>query len=252
MKEEKCKNVKVKTVAKRSPWQMFLTLLFPNRCPVCDNVVRIGDGLICKSCSGKWEVIQSPFCLRCGRPLVTEEKEYCGDCIKKKHVYIQGRAVYRYTDVAASIYRFKYRGRCEYAAFFGEKMAQELQSFTEYIKPDGLVPVPVSRKRLNRRGYNQAELLARVMGQRLGVPVYTHLAVRNKNTVPQKELNAYQRQNNLKKAFKIKENDVKLNTIIIIDDIYTTGSTVDALAEVLLCAGVKKVYFAVLAIGAGY
>ena len=81
------------------------------------------------------------------------------------------------------------------------------------------------------------------------IPVYTNLAKRIKNTVPQKELNEKQRQNNLKKAFKIEPDVVKLKTIIIIDDIYTTGTTMDALAEVFLEAGAENVYFMTLAIG---
>ncbi len=231
--------------------KLFLTLLFPNRCPVCDNAVSIGDGLVCRECRDKWKVIKAPFCLRCGRPLPVAESEYCHDCTCKQHLYLQGRALYKYGDVAKSIYRFKYGGRQEYATFFGEKMARELRGFIHGIQPDGLVPVPLSKKRQNRRGYNQAELLARVLGTLFNIPVYNRLVVRKRDTVPQKELNALQRQNNLKKAFKIAQNDVKLSTIIIIDDIYTTGSTVDALAEVLLQAGTDKIYFVALAIGAG-
>lgn len=227
----------------------ILTLLFPPRCPVCDNVVRIKDGRVCRECRDKWQTVGKVFCMKCGRPLAEAGREYCEDCQKRDHVFIQGRAVYRYKDIAASVYRFKYGGRQEYAAFFGAKMAEEFKEFVEYVKPDGLVPVPVSSKRLKRRGYNQAELLAKVCGEKLGVPVYTHMAVRVKDTLPQKTLNAYQRQNNLKRAFKIKENDVKLSTIIIIDDIYTTGSTIDALATAFMEQGVEKIYYAVLAIG---
>ena len=236
---------------KRKRKNLFLTLLFPNRCPVCDNVVSIREGLVCRGCRDKWNVIKAPFCLRCGRPLAIAENEYCQDCGKRKHFYLRGRALYKYGDVAKSIYRFKYGGRCEYATFFGEKMARELREFIHGIKPDGLVPVPLSKKRQNRRGYNQAELLARVLGNAFDIPVYDRLAVRKRDTVPQKELNALQRQNNLKKAFKITQNDVKLSTIIIIDDIYTTGSTGDALAEAFLQAGADKIYFVALAISAG-
>ncbi|MBO5166154.1 MAG: ComF family protein [Lachnospiraceae bacterium] len=250
MKRKSENGLKRRNTVRRPIGKIILTLLFPNRCPVCDNIVRLRDGLICRECKEKWKVIQEPFCFRCGRPLAAREQEHCRDCMRKNHAYIRGRALYRYAEVRAAVYRFKYGGRCEYADFFGKKMAEELRTFIESVKPDCLMPVPVSRKRLNRRGYNQAELLAEVMGRNLGVPVYTDLAVRNRDTVPQKELNAYQRQNNLKKAFKIKENDVKLSTIIIIDDIYTTGSTIDALAEALQGVGVEKVYFAVLAIGA--
>ena len=77
------------------------------------------------------------------------------------------------------------------------------------------------------------------------------IVARSKKTMPQKSLDGVQRQNNLKKAFKILKNDVKLNTIVIIDDIYTTGSTIDTMTATLQEAGIKNIYFAVLAIGAG-
>jgi predicted amidophosphoribosyltransferase len=83
----------------------------------------------------------------------------------------------------------------------------------------------------------------------MGIPVLTKLVKRTKNTIPQKELDLSARQNNLKKAFKLCRNDVKLNTIIIIDDIYTTGSTIDAVAEQFREAGVKKIYFVAISGG---
>jgi len=94
-------------------------------------------------------------------------------------------------------------------------------------------------------------VLASALGEQAGIPVYTNLLERCRDTAPQKELNALERQNNLKKAFKIYKNDVKLSTIIIVDDIYTTGTTVDEAASVLLAGSVKKVYVLTLASGMG-
>ena len=119
------------------------------------------------------------------------------------------------------------------------------------MRPDALIPIPLHRKRLVKRGYNQAELLAEAVGRKLGVPVYGKLVKRVKNTAPLKRQNPQERQNNLKKAFIIMQNDVKLDTIILIDDIYTTGSTVDEVTDVLKRHGVKKVYVITLACGAG-
>lgn len=226
-----------------------VSLLFPARCPVCDEAVRRRDGRICRDCRSRLKMVEEPFCLSCGRPLPEEKEQYCADCASKKHKYIRGRALYEYESAAESIYRFKYGGRREYAEFFGREMAEKLEGYIRKVSPDALVPVPLSRKRFGGRGYNQAQLLAEVMGGELGIPVHTHLAARVRDTLPQKDLNAQERQNNLKKAFKIIENDVKLSTIIIIDDIYTTGSTIDALAEVFWQSGVKKVYFATLSVG---
>lgn len=224
----------------------ILQMLFPLRCPVCDEIVRPSGEKICLECIGRLRLITPPWCMRCGRKL-REEGEYCAECAGKEHAYIRGRALYEYTSAAQSIYRFKYDGRQEYADYFGEQMAEYLGEFIEKLRPDGLVPIPLHKSRRNKRGYNQAELLAREIGRRLNIPVYDKLLIRVKNTKPLKELNASQRQNNLKRAFIVAQNDVKLKKLIIVDDIFTTGSTIEEAARVLKRAGVESIYFLTLA-----
>lgn len=229
----------------------IVNLLFPRRCPVCDKPVKTGEGLCCVKYRGRFRVIESPFCLKCGKPLSEEREEFCADCKKGRHLYRSGRALYEYESAAEAIFRFKYGRRQEYAAFFGREMAEKLNNFILQVSPDGLLPVPLSRERYLKRGYNQAALLAKEIGSILQIPVYDKIIRRVRNTVPQKELNPAERQNNLKRAFKIAQNDVKLSTIIIVDDIYTTGSTINALTEVLFAAGVKQIYFIALSAGSG-
>ena len=115
-----------------------------------------------------------------------------------------------------------------------------------------IVPVPLHKNRQKKRGYNQAELFARALGTRLNIPVCTNLLVRERNTVPQKELNDTERKNNLKNAFKITQNIVQLSCILLVDDIYTTGSTMDAIATVLKRAGYRDIYFICASIGKGF
>lgn len=227
-----------------------LQLLFPLRCPVCDGIVRPAGEKICLDCMGKLKLLTPPWCMKCGKKL-TEEGEYCRDCLRKGHSFRRGRALYEYDSASLSIYRFKYGGRREYADFFGEQIGEYLGDFVKGIRPDALIPVPLHKKRMAARGYNQAELLARAIGERLHVPVYARLVARVKNTAPLKRLNSKERQNNLKKAFIIAQNDVKLGKVILIDDIYTTGSTMDEIARVLKEAGVKEVYCIALACGTG-
>ncbi len=229
----------------------ILSLLFPPRCPVCDCVIAVKGEPICSGCRKRLKPIEHPFCYKCGRPLASKEAEFCPDCSKTTHHFDKGRALYIYEDVAGSIYRFKYAKRQEYAGFFGMEMAQNLAGFIQKTGAEALIPVPLSKERLYKRGYNQSELLATEISKYAGVPVYSRLVVRVKDTVAQKELNPAERQNNLKKAFKIAQNDVKLSTIIIIDDIYTTGSTADAVAKLLRKAGVQKIYVLALSITAG-
>ena len=229
----------------------IINLFFPLHCPVCDDVVKPWTHKICGNCVSKLSYITSPRCFKCGKKMESEEIEHCYDCRNKSHFYIKGRALYEYKSVAASIYRFKYQNRQEYADFYGQEIALHLGDFIRQIQPDGLVPIPLHRKKRLKRGYNQSLLLAQAISKYTDIPVYGKMLKRVKNTVPLKHLNPIERQKKLKKAFIINGNDVKLNTIIVIDDIYTTGSTIDEVSCVLLDGGVKKVFFITLCCGAG-
>lgn len=247
---ERIKKFEAKTAWKILP-QMLLDLAFPRRCPVCDRPVKPSGAYICSGCREKLVYIKEPRCRKCGKQLAKAENEYCYDCGAKRHIYDKGAALYTYGSIRLSLYRLKYGGRQEYAVFLGQDMAERLGREILSWRPDALAPVPLHSAREKKRGYNQAALLAAELGKALGVPVLAHFVERTRNTRPQKELEGARRQNNLKKAFKIVQNDVKLNTIVIIDDIYTTGSTIDAVAQACRDAGVKHVYFAALAIGRG-
>ena len=189
--------------------------------------------------------------MKCGKELNNEEAEYCGDCMRHRHLFDRGRAVFVYKSMSDSIYRFKYKGRREYAAFYAGCMAGRLGEWIMQRRPDALIPVPIHASKLHVRGYNQAEVLARELGSILHISVETDLIKRVRKTSPMKDLSVSERQNNLKRAFKISRNDVELSTFIIIDDIYTTGSTFHAMSYELRRAGATHIYFVTLAIGKG-
>lgn len=226
----------------------MLQLLFPLRCPVCDHIVGPRGEKICPHCLGKLKLLTPPWCMKCGKK-VEDTLEFCSDCRRREHDFVRGRGLYDYKSASLSIYRFKYGGRQEYGDFFGEEMAEYLGDFVRSVDPEALIPIPLHKKRMRVRGYNQAELLARALGKYLNVPVCGDILVREKNTAPLKYENPKERQNNLKKAFNIARNDVKLKKVILVDDIYTTGSTVDEAARTLKAAGVRDVYFVALACG---
>lgn len=229
----------------------FLELLFPRRCPVCDNAVTIYGQKICPECIGNFKKIKEPYCFKCGKELQDSTQEYCQDCFTREHKYECGRALYQYESAASSIYRFKYKGRKEYGEYYAEEMVKVWGDFLKGIQPDVIIPVPMFEKKKKKRGYNQAEILAKEIGKRINTDVKTDIVERIRNTRPLKELSGRERENNLKKAFKIKENDVKLKTILIVDDIYTTGSTMNEIARVLKENSNCKIYFLALSIGAG-
>ncbi len=239
------------TVHLKAAANTALTLFYPRRCPVCDEPVKPWNALICKECAHLPVYTKPPLCMKCGKHLDRAEKEYCADCSAHAHLFERGAALFEYKSISASIARFKYAGRQEYAAYYAACMARQLGGFIRDCGAQALVPVPLHKSRLRRRGYNQAEALSRELAALTGIPVLADWIIRAEKTAPMKDLTARERQNNLKRAFKIRRNDVKLSTVIIIDDIYTTGSTIDAMSRELKKAGVEHIYFMTLAIGKG-
>lgn len=232
-------------------YEGILQILFPRRCPVCDEIVTPFGEKICLHCMPKLHYINPPRCLKCGKGIKEQEREFCHDCSERQHLYIRGRSLYEYRSAASGIYRLKYAGRQEYADFYGEEIALYLGDFIRQINPDGLIPIPMYPRKQRKRGYNQAEVLAKAVGREMGIPVYSNYLKRIKNTIPLKRLNPQERQNNLKKAFFMVRNDVKLKSVIVIDDIYTTGATIDEASSALTAGGVEQIYFITLACGAG-
>jgi ComF family protein len=194
----------------------------------------------------------SLFVKKCGKVLMFEEQEYCYDCSKREHVYTRGLALWVYDEnIKKSIYRFKYNNKREYAKIYAnEIMLHHGRQIIDW-NADAIIPIPLHKSKMKIRGFNQADVLAQELSKVLGIPSYNDCVVRIKKTLPQKSLNDKQRINNLKNAFKIKQNDVKLRIIILIDDIYTTGMTIDSVSEVLKQIGVEKIYFITVSIGEG-
>ncbi len=226
----------------------MIQLVYPRRCPVCDRIVYPFGEKICSSCIDGFKLISPPWCIRCGKKLM-EESTLCSDCENAEHIFTRGRSLYEYASSAMSIYRFKYGGRREYAEYYGEQIAEYLGDFIRKVNPDALVPIPLYKGKLNKRGYNQAEELAKAITKYTGVPTERGLLKRVKNTTAMKMLSRGERRANLKNAFIISRNSVKLRTIIIIDDIYTTGTTLDEAARVFKDAGVDNIFFITLAGG---
>lgn len=231
----------------------LLYLVYPRRCPVCHQIVEPKGEVICGGCRKRLQPILEPCCKKCGKPVEREEQEYCYDCAKWKHCFEEGRALYVYDKVMKkSIAYFKFQNRREYAKAYAEEICRCLGEKILQWGADCFVPVPIYRKKRIERGFNQAEVLAEEVSKRVGIPVDKEILVRIRRTLPQKELNEEERRKNLINAFQIGKKGVKYKKIILVDDIYTTGSTIDACTKVLKASGVQKVYFLSLCIGIGY
>ena len=230
----------------------MLEILYPRRCAVCDEIEVTGKG-ICPLCKDKVHVAGEPACKKCGKPFVDERKEFCTDCGKKHHVYTQGKAVFVYEGgIRNSMYRFKYGNKREYAEFYADAAIEKYGTWLKRTEAEVLIPVPMFPRKKRLRGYNQAEVFAQALGRKTGIPVERHLIKRVRNTTPQKELNDLQRRSNLKNAFQLTSDIVKYKKVVLVDDIYTTGSTMDEISKTLKESGVKKIYYICISIGEGY
>ena len=158
----------------------ILDLFFPRRCTICDNVIYGKEG-ICDTCKKKVRLLREPVCMVCGKKL-SQETLYCFDCSRKKHEFVRNFSVFEYPLIKESLYRFKYKGRAEYAAYYakctfllhGEKLMQ--------LQADAVIPVPLHASRYRQRGYNQAEEFAKELSKWIHVPVQSRLLKRVKAT----------------------------------------------------------------------
>ncbi|MDD5949275.1 MAG: ComF family protein [Lachnospiraceae bacterium] len=232
---------------------MIWDLLYPKRCAVCDGILTAKEHLCCAKCRGALPFIKQPCCYSCGKPLESENQEYCGDCRKNQKTFYQNRALFLYNEaIQSAMLRFKAGNRREYAEFYGEEIAKQLGGVIKGWDVDAILPVPLHSRKLKIRGYNQAELVAEVVGRQLDIPVITECLVRSVYTKAQKQLNNIERLKNLEKAFHFCKNSVKLNKVILLDDIYTTGATLEACSRVLKTGGIELVYGITIAAGQGY
>lgn len=230
--------------------EYMINLLFPRRCPVCGEIVQPFGQLICPGCVKELSPVQPPACKKCGKEVESSTMEYCYDCARHKRAFRQNFALLNYNGAASrSMSAIKYKGRREYLDFYSQAVCRRLGKTIRRISPDAIVPVPIHRSRRRIRGFNQAELLAQEIGGQLGIPVCSKGLKRVKKTLPQKELNPQERLRNLQQAFVPGVLSREVRTVLLVDDIYTTGSTMEACACALKSMGVENVYGLTLCVG---
>jgi ComF family protein len=212
-------------------------LLFPARCPGCDGLLSaaLEPGIFCDSCKKEVIPIMGKVCFHCGKPIDTRFSDLCRDCeARGSGRVLQGRGAFVYTGpMKTAMYRFKYSGRRSYAGPLAKAAVSLFGPWFSSLRADAIIPVPMYKDKQRDRGYNQAEVFARELSKLISVPVFSDVLIRTRNTRPQKGLDRENRRKNLKKAFKIKESSVKFECVIIVDDIYTTGTTINEVSSVL-------------------
>lgn len=230
---------------------IFIDLLYPRRCPMCGDIVAFGQGYLCDK-HKSLPYVEAPCCLRCGKEIADDTKEYCDDCTRHKRDFVRGYPVFNYIEpVKSSILAVKYKNKREYCDFYGMEMARKIKPALARMGLDAIVPVPIHKHKKRQRGYNQAELLADVVGKCLGIQVISDMLVRTIDTKPLKELDNVQRANNMKFAIKKGRVHDACRNVLLVDDIYTTGATAQICTELLQEMGVEHVYVTVACIGKG-
>lgn len=221
----------------------ILDFLFPPECPICQNPVS--DPLsICPECFKKIKFITPPLCEICGRPFEFEVygKTVCGKCLQKKPVYDKARSAFLYDSFSKQlILPFKYSDRTDLAPLLGQFLIRAGAELLD--QSDLIVPVPLNRWRLMKRKYNQAGILGKIISKKTGIPFSPFVLKRLRATKSQERLREKDRIKNVRNAFIIKNNKlIKNKKILLIDDVLTTGATVNECAKILKRNGAKSVY----------
>jgi ComF family protein len=222
----------------------LLDLLFPPRCITC----RSSGDSFCASCRTSIENIPPPFCGRCGRPRPAHSSPFQSECphCDRHPLQINGtRAVAFFEgNLRTAIHAFKYQHRTELAEPLGELMSEFLA--VHPLPTDAIIAVPLHPGRERERGYNQALLLARIVSEHQRRPLWEKALVRTRATPSQVELDAVARRENVKDAFAATDQVAGVR-VLLVDDVCTTGATMEACGMALLARGASSVWGLALA-----
>ena len=220
--------------------QAALDWLFPPRCAGCGDLGTVW----CAKCQANVTKISPPFCSHCGLPL--EPTGYCAACAAHRFAFTAGRSwgVY-WGGLRQAILSLKHRQNPNLGLALAENL---LALYTQQAwSVDLLIPIPLGQRRLRQRGYNQIDLLGRPFARQAGLPYASNVLIRQHETLPQFELNAAERWDNLHGSFRADPASLGGISVLLVDDIMTTGATLDAAAQALRAAGARRVYAITLA-----
>ena len=217
----------------------ILNFLLPHACLNCKQTV-FNYG-ICQDCFKNLKPITPPYCVSCGFPLINRaEGVKCAPCLKKTMPMILRSAVEYNDNSKKTILYLKHADGHEVVPFMGNAMLRSIADFKKDI--DCIIPVPLHKKRLIKRRYNQSADLSRYISSALNVKMYINVLLRVKNTESQGTKNFKKRHANIRGAFSTMNIDhIKDKTILLIDDVYTSGATITHCTNALKQAGAKRI-----------
>jgi len=224
----------------------LLDYFFPPRCLLCtERIERQAGVLICSSCLSAITCIESSSCPRCGKPFLTEngDDHWCGACLESESLLTIVRALGRYEDRMRSlIHLIKYKQTFAAISVIGYLLDRHTRWDAELAAHDIIVPVPLHKRRLRQRGFNQAVHWGALVSKKYRIPLARQLLERTKWTTPQVTLRGDRRKTNVRNAFRVLESsNVRHASVLLVDDVYTTGATVQECARMLQKAGAFRV-----------
>jgi len=222
-----------------------ILFIYPPTCAGCSQILESEESaLFCPDCYKGLDLVLEPYCPLCGIPYLAEapSRHLCGDCLGGVHHFDRARATGLYQGLVREvIHRFKYRGQLFLVRPLAKMLVAPAKELSRLHKIDIIVPVPLHPKRLRQRGFNQASLLARRLGPALKISVDYASLKRSRWTEPQTGLTRRQRAANVKGAFGLKTPEkVRGKGILLLDDVLTTGETVNQCVRVLKRDGGAK------------
>lgn len=225
-------------------------LFFPPKCAICKKVLKITHELpnICSQCEKEIKILPVKTCVKCGKPTdAGYDKPFCMYCTKNITSIDGVVSPFLYEGaLRESVLRFKFSNKPYYAATYAHFIAKRLEEYKLTSAFDAIVPVPIGKKRLASRGYNQTLITAKYLSKFTGKPVLDILK-KIKDTPPQSTLKISERKTNLKDAIVLKKNAPTVKRVLLIDDVYTTGTTAKTCATVLHKGGIPRVLVSTVA-----
>lgn len=218
----------------------LINVCFPPVCLHCHTEIDSQDMWLCGSCFDKLSFIPEQHCPKCGYP--TEDSE-CNNCAENHYVFTQAKSVFLFDGPAKTlVHALKYDGFTHVADWFANQMYKTVLSEMPMPDLNYVTAIPLHRVKKRERGFNQSEEIARAMATKLKVPYSDSLLKRKSNTMSQTLLNSVSRRKNLRDAFMPGRVVPSGKNILIIDDVFTTGTTVNEAGKVLMSQGAGSVY----------
>jgi ComF family protein len=225
-------------VMKVKLWEPLRDILFPQCCLAC-NIRLSGHGVVsfCQTCLEEVRLISEPFCSSCGKPFLKSAggNHLCSNCLKGEYHFSRARAaVYYQGPIVEAVKEFKYNGRMHGLETFASIVSLH-HKYYPFSEPEIIIPVPLHPARLKKRGFNQALVLCRRFFPHLKKKIEPFVLERQKKTESQTGKSSVERHRNVRGAFGVKKTDkLRGKNVLLVDDVFTTGATVNECAKILL------------------